>query len=135
MKCSRIFVVAAIALLLLGSCGTKKVVENVNVPDESVQTKDMRMLRKVHGNAVNEMFVTSKVKVNVGMGSKDISLTGSLKMKRDDVIRIQLVAFGLVEVGQLEITKDYILVVDRMHKRYMKADYSKLSFLDRKSVV
>lgn len=125
----KIFAAAAIILLLLGSCGTKKVLDKTVAPEKNVQGQDIQMLRKVYGNVVSEAFVTAKMKVNVGMGAKSVSLTGSLKMKRDDVIRIQLVAFGLVEVGQLEITKDYILVVDRMHKRYMKANYNQLSFL------
>jgi thiol:disulfide interchange protein DsbD len=31
-------------------------------------------------------------------------------MKRDDVIQLQLMAFGFVEAGRIEFTKDYVLI-------------------------
>lgn len=33
------------------------------------------------------------------------------------------------EVGRLEFTPDYVLVIDRMHKEYLKGDYNQLDFL------
>ena len=33
------------------------------------------------------------------------------------------------EVGRIEFTPDYVLVLDRMHKEYIKADYNQLDFL------
>ena len=50
-------------------------------------------------------------------------------MKKDDVIRIRLVALGIMEVGRLEFTKDYVLIQDKFHKKYVQEDYNKVSFL------
>ena len=50
-------------------------------------------------------------------------------MKRDDVIRLQLMAFGFVEAGRLEFTKDYVLIMDRINKQYLKVPYNQLDFL------
>ena len=58
-----------------------------------------------------------------------MTLTGNLKMKRDDVIRLQLMAFGFVEAGRLEFTPDYVLIIDRINKQYLKVPYSHLDFL------
>ena len=33
------------------------------------------------------------------------------------------------EVGRVEFTPDYVLVIDRLHKEYIKAEYSQLGFL------
>lgn len=50
-------------------------------------------------------------------------------MKKDAVIRIQITPFGLMEAGRLEFTPDYVLLVDRIHKEYVKATYSDVDFL------
>ena len=50
-------------------------------------------------------------------------------MKRDDVIRLQLMAFGFVEAGRIELTKDYVLIMDRINKQYLKAAYIQVDFL------
>ena len=58
-----------------------------------------------------------------------MSLTGNLKMKRDDVIQMQLMAFGFVEAGRMEFTKDYVLIIDRINKQYLKVPYNYVDFL------
>ena len=50
-------------------------------------------------------------------------------MKRDDVIRLQLMAFGFVEAARLEFTKDYVLLMDRINKQYLRASYEQVDFL------
>jgi hypothetical protein len=68
-------------------------------------------------------------------GKKKISVPASLHMRKDDVIRIQLfVPIIGTEVGRLEFTKDYVLIIDRLHKQYIKADYSKIDFLQNRGV-
>ena len=63
-----------------------------------------------------------------------MTLTGNLKMKRDDVIRLQLMAFGFVEAGRLEFTKEYVLIVDRINKQYLKVPYAQLDFFRNSGV-
>jgi hypothetical protein len=50
-------------------------------------------------------------------------------MKRDSVIRLQLMAFGFVEAARLEFTKDYVLIMDRINKQYLMAPYMQIDFL------
>ena len=85
-------------------------------------------LQKVNDNAQHVRFITSKVKFSVEVGNRQMTLTGNLKMKRDDVIRLQLMAFGFVEAGRLEFTQDYVLIVDRINKQYLKVPYAQLEF-------
>ncbi len=89
----------------------------------------MDFLRKVYDNEVYAQSISSKVKVTVSSGSKNISVSGTLRMRKDDVIRIQLTPFGLMEAGRLEFTKDYVLMVDRINKEYVKASYADVDFL------
>ena len=87
------------------------------------------ILEQVNENAQLVRFVTSKIRFGVEMGNRQMTLTGNLKMRRDDVIRIQLMAFGFVEAGRLEFTQDYVLIVDRINKQYIKVPYEQLEFL------
>lgn len=89
----------------------------------------MAFLQKVSDNAVYAKNITSKIKFNITSGSKSISVAGSLHMRKDEVIRIQLTPLGLIEAGRLEFTKDYVLIMDRINKEYIKADYSQVDFL------
>ena len=116
--------------LILASCGAKKKAVEETTPAAANITRSV-FLEKVKGNASPQQpqFITSKVKFNVAAGSQDVSLSGNLKMKRDDVIRLQLMAFGLVEAARLEFTKDYVLIMDRINKQYLKAPYADVDFL------
>ena len=130
MKPSRIMKLAVLALpLLLVACGTqKKAVKETKTATPSTM-KAQQFLQKVSDNAQYAKFITSKVKFSVEVGNQQLTLTGNLKMKRDDVIRLQLMAFGFVEAGRLEFTKDYVLIMDRINKQFIKASYNQLDFL------
>ncbi len=113
------------------SCRTQATAQKDN--GQSVAAKgdgqEAEVLHKVAANARTARFITSKIKFRLKLGDKEVSLGGSLRMKKDDVIRLQLTAFGLVEAGRVEFTKDYVLVMDRINKQYIKADYRDVDFL------
>lgn len=122
--------------LLFSSCKTvssmfkhKKPVVTTVVPVSKDSLQQRAFLQKITDNAQYVGTITSKIKFNVEVGNQSITLTGNLRMKRDDVIQLQLMAFGFVEAGRLEFTKDYVMVIDRINKQYIKANYSDLAFL------
>jgi len=135
------------AVFAVTSCGTKKhlvkeepvVTPTPTTPSGQVKptdTKGMEDLRKQHfaekvlDNAVYVDNITSKIEFTVKSGSKEISVNGKIQMRRDDVIRIQLSVPVLgMEAGRLEFTKDYVMIVDRIHTEYVKGDYNKVDFL------
>ena len=134
MKPSTFFKVFAIALpLMLASCKSKKNVADNRGGEIAILSKDSleqkKYLQNVMKNKLEVNDITSKIKFTVEVGEQNISLTGNLRMKRDDVIQLQLMAFGFVEAARLEFTNDYALVVDRINKKYIKAPYSKVDFL------
>ena len=130
MKVKSLLKVAAIALpLMLASCHSKKQVTEEPKPISQSQIEQNEFLQKVKNNTVQKMFVTSKLKFTVEMGDRKMTLTGNMRMKRDDVIQLQLMAFGFVEAGRLEFTNDYVLVMDRVNKQYLKTPYRNVAFL------
>ena len=121
---------AALALpLMFTSCIFHK--KHVKEPEQlaMAQQQQMNFVEQVKNNAQTAKFLTSKVKFSVEVGPQKLTLTGNLKMKRDDVIRLQLMAFGFVEAGRIELTKDYVLIMDRINKQYLKAPYIQVDFL------
>ena len=75
--------------------------------------------------------VTAKLNLSLSAGSKKINLGGTYRLKRDEVIQINLTYTMLftINVGTMELTPDYMLVVDRMNKRYCRVRYSEVPTL------
>jgi len=124
-----------ITALALASCGSTKKIEGdgnngTNTTSTTVKPDNhSAFLQKVNANAVTVNNIVADLDFTMGTGSKNITVGGSLKMKKDDVIRIQLVALGIMEVGRIEFTKEYVMIVDKYHKKYVQEDYNKVSFL------
>lgn len=123
------FAVLALSLVLVSCKSHKTVTENANI---TVNKGDF--VSSVQENAQKGKFLTSKVKFSIESGLQKLTLTGNLRMKRDDVIRLQLMAFGFVEAGRIEMTKDYVLIMDRINKQYMKVPWISVDFLRNSGV-
>ena len=138
--------VAMVAIVC--SCGSKKAVvkdatsKNTNKTQQvdgqtgatmsQEEYRKMQFLQMVADNAVYSDFINAKMKFKVNTGSKEITLPGILRMHKDDVIRIQVqVPLLGTEAARMEFTKDYVLIVDRIHKEYCKGNYNDLDFLKR----
>jgi hypothetical protein len=122
----------ALAVVLgLTSCITnKKNVRDITTVDtDSIGEREFLDLVHQSTSTYYSKYVSSKVKFTIEMGPQKVNLTGNLRMKRDDVIRLQLMAFGFVEAGRIEFTKDYMLIVDRINKQYLKTPYKYVEFL------
>lgn len=128
------------AVLILSSCASKRAVVAVKQPDNTVQPKvetsmsqDLKALsfvQKVSDQRVYAQNIVGNMSFSVKTGDKNISAPGSIHMRKDKVIRLQVFIPLLgSEVGRVEFTPDYVLVIDRLHKEYVKADYSQLDFL------
>lgn len=138
MKLTSILKITALVLpLTLTSCKSNRqaVKEGTTATTMSVDTlQKQAFLQKVNDNAQYARFITSKVRFTVEVGARQMTLTGNLKMKRDDVIRLQLMAFGFVEAGRLEFTKEYVLVMDRINKLFLKVPYAQVDFLRNSNI-
>ena len=122
--------------LLMAACGTKKAAidNNVSTGTARVATSQtvtgVAFVQKVVENQVSAKNIVGDMSFNIKMGDKDITVPGSIHMRRNEVIRLQLFIPLLgSEVGRVEFTPNEVLVVDRMHKEYVQANYSQLDFL------
>ena len=119
--------------ILLASCASKKhaVSTTTVVPDETttvvVPQQDTQQPAEVKKK--EEICITSRVRMDLSSGGKSTSVGGTLRMKRDDVIQLSIVTFGILEVARIEMTPDYFMLIDKMGRQYVKAAYSDVSFL------
>lgn len=120
--------------LAMAGCGSKKAAtegtsSTVNKHNGG-NVQALAFVQKVANQKVSTKNIVGKMSLNVKMGSKNITVPGSLHMRYGEVIRIQaFIPLLGSEVGRIEFTPDYVLVIDRMHKEYIKEDYNKVDFL------
>lgn len=123
---------------LFASCSTTKNAQTTKISStpqqEQKQNKSLDYIRKVGDQAVYAQNIVSKINFTIDAMGRDVSVDGKLNMRRNECIRITLVPFGLMEVGRLEFTPDYVLIMDRMHKEYVKASYGDIDFLKNNGI-
>lgn len=138
----KLFALGFSALLFM-SCGSSKQLASTTVKAEtpaqvgkqSDAVRKLTFVQKVSDNQVYAKNIVGNMDFTIRMGDKKISVDGSLRMRKDEVIRLQLFAPILgFEVGRLEFTPTYVLIIDRLHKEYIKADYTQVDFLQKQGV-
>lgn len=120
-------------IALLASCASKKhaVSTSTVVPDEQtvVVSPTPDSGQEAEASRQDETCITSRVRLDLVSGGKSASVGGMLRMKRNDVIQLSIVTFGILEVARIEMTPDYFMLVDKMGRQYVKAQYGDVSFL------
>lgn len=114
--------------LLLTACGTSRHAAAGKDTQTATAVKTTELMAQLKSQETSE-YMTAKMNFNLNYGGQHVSVGGSLKMKRNDVIQLSLVAFGIIEAGRLEFTRDEVLMVDKINKRYVRSKYEDLSFL------
>lgn len=71
---------------------------------------------------VPSQVVSAKTEVDLTLGDKQVTVNGSLKMKRDALIQLSFTFLGF-EVGRMEFTPTEVLLIDRANKRYVRGAY------------
>lgn len=133
------YLIILVGILLITSCRTSRRAQEKSegqlvgqVHKDGVDSDEI--VKKNHALRFNEGSVTSKINLVLGSGDKTMSVGGNLRMKRNDVIQLSLVAFGILEAGRMELTQDYILIIDRMGRKYIRVGYSDLDILAQSGV-
>ncbi len=88
----------------------------------------VQTVARINANATTAQAVTAKASVDIEADGKSFSLSGNLRMMRDDVIQLSLSMLGF-EVARMEFTTTDVLFVDRYHKTYTRAAYTDVPFL------
>ena len=119
MRCIHYYILAAAcAIFFMASCSSTR-----------------RVAKEIAEDSVGSVWKSGECLVasaNIGIadaGGKDITVGGTLRMKRDDVIQLNATYILGIQVGAMEITRDSVLIVSRATKQYAVFGYQELSAL------
>lgn len=120
---------AVAAVMLLASCGTARHATTTTTKPTTPTFSVPTYMKKVVANQQTVPTMRAKLSFAIDADGKQFNVGGSLKMKRNDVIQLSLVALGIIEAGRMEFTQDSVLIVDRINQQYTRAAYSQVKFL------
>lgn len=110
--------------LLMSGCKAGKVLTKPVAP---VNTENLTYLGNVANNSPAITNFSSKMKLTISSNGKDMSVNGTLRMKKDQVIQLSIVPFLGIEAGRVEFTPTKVLIIDRINKQYVEEPISELS--------
>ncbi len=119
---------AAVVIFVLSACRSARQTEGTggDAGDAELHTE---WVDKMAGAALKDGTVTAKMNLSLKAGGKSLSVGGNCNLKRDEVIQLSLVIMGMMEVGRLEFTPQYMMMVNRMERQYVKVSYSEVPYL------
>lgn len=97
---------------------------------KAAQQEAAKFGRRIEANHQKANTLTAKLNVSVNAAGRNMSLGGTLRMKRDEVVQLSLTFLG-IEAARLEFTPKDVLLVDRVNKQYVRAAYSQVKFLSQ----
>lgn len=122
-----------ICCIWLVSCGSRKHAVNSTTVAAEEQTvvvaPSQGNNQPAEAKRQEEECITAKLRLELSASGRSTTVGGALRMKRDDVIQLSVITFGILEVARIEATPDYFMVVDKMGRQYVKASYSEVPFL------
>lgn len=128
----RHYIYVGLAICALNACATQKTQAQVQLADtlKAQTTQAQELLERIYDNEAYQRNLVAKLTFTLQKSGSNVSVPGQLHMRRDEVIRLQLqIPFLGSEVGRLEFTPTEVLLVDRIHKQYCRANYENVSFL------
>lgn len=130
MKTARLIIVALCTIMAVSSCRSRK---DLTRPDGSAAMLE-HAVDIINSHRQTADCLTARMNTSTVVNGKKISIGGTLKMKRDDVIQVSLVMLGIMEVARMELTQDYMMVVIRRGNKYVKVKYDDVPALQEAGV-
>lgn len=113
-------------IVATNSCKSKKVVSTKPVETKLPQqgpTPTEVVLNTVDANTNNFSFYQSRAKVNYKYDKQKVELDVNLIMEKDQYIWMSVTAVLGIEVARIMITQDSVKILDRLHRKYIAADF------------
>lgn len=134
MKLTRIIIAAMTVIALAGCRSSRHAQKQTSVVQEGTVIMEWNENGRVQGGKVVKRNTSvpalqAKMDVTLSRGSKSLHCTGTYRVKRGELVQMNLVysvLFVSMNVGTLELTPDYVLLVDRVGRRYCKVGYDEV---------
>ena len=114
------------ATMIFSACRSSKQATGESIPTAAASG----VVAHLNANRQVARGIRGKLSISLKAGnSAPLTASGSIKMKRDEIIQLSITALGLLELGRMELTPQYLFIQDRYHKRYIKAAWSDIPSL------
>lgn len=129
---NKILLISFVALMLLTTACSKKVAQplvEVNLPQQEVGTEKQESATINLSPYYQADWVSLKSggSAKIDAGGKSLSSSMQMRMQRGKSIYVSLRPLMGIEVAKMVISDDSILLVDKLHKRYMHEKASLLT--------
>lgn len=119
-----------VLLLSIVACSTKKNVTTVSVK----QLADTRFVASSPAAASSRECLSGNAKLSLSVGDKQLSSSGTLRVKKNEGIQIGISPLGIIELGSIEFFPENARLIYKLGKEYTDVPYSSLSFLERSGI-
>lgn len=128
MKKRICLVLTMAGILMLGGCRSSRHAtgDDTSGQQTSITRQLPEIISAVTAKRLDANGVRAKLSLNLSAEGHDVSVGGSLKMKRGEIVQLSLTAFGLMEVGRMELTPQYLLVQDRINKQFVQVFWNEI---------
>ena len=121
-----------LVVVLFASCSATK---SANSSHSIEGMTELEFVENVIENTNGWKALTAKMSLSVDLEGKDVTkVSGTLRIKRDEIIQISIAPFLGIEVARVEISPMGILAIDRMNKRYVEMPFSDVEVLSKTSL-
>ena len=120
-------IVWVMMVVLLASCSSTKPLKK----SHSIEgMSESEFVENVIRNAGGWDALTAKMTLSIDLEGKGATkVSGTLRIKKGEVIQMSIAPFLGIEVARAEISPDGVLVIDRMNKRYVEVSFAEVKAL------
>lgn len=116
-----------VTLVLMASCSSTKSLKKVDSIEGMTETEFVE-------NVINHVggwnALTAKMSLTIDLEGKGATkVSGTLRIKKGEVIQMSIAPFLGIEVARAEISPDGLLIIDRMNKRYVEVSFAEVKAL------
>lgn len=114
-------------VVLMASCSSTKTLKKSHSIEGMTETE---FVENVITNAGGWNALTAKMTLAVDLEGKGATkVSGTLRIKKGEVIQMSIAPFLGIEVARAEISPEGVLVIDRMNKRYVQVSFAEVKAL------
>lgn len=114
-------------VVLMASCSSTKTLKKSHSIEGMTETE---FVENVITNAGGWNALTAKMALAVDLEGKGATkVSGTLRIKKGEVIQMSIAPFLGIEVARAEISPEGVLVIDRMNKRYVQVSFAEVKAL------
>ena len=119
--------VSFLLILMAGLYACKSKERIIQAQTELEEKTNSELFNDVLHKRLEYNTFTSKLNMTISTGTKTISSKGNLRIVKDEAIQVSVQPLFGIEMFRLYVEPDYLILLDRMNKRYVKESFADLT--------